>query len=128
MLVQGLLQGGALLAVTLAIYVWALQAGRGEAVSRTLSILGLTAGNLLLVAVNLTAGLGWRSLMVPGARAFWWVSLAAAAALTVAVVVPGARQLLHFDVPAATDLAMALGAVALAVSVGGALGAWARRR
>ena len=128
MLVQGLLQGGALLAVSLAIYVWALQAGRGEAVSRTLSILGLTAGNLLLVAVNLTAGLGWRSLMVPGARAFWWVSLAAAAALTVAVVVPGARQLLHFGVPAGTDLAMALGAVALAVSVGGASGAWARRR
>jgi Ca2+-transporting ATPase len=127
MLVQGLLQGGALLAAALAVYVLALQGGRGENVSRTLAIVGLTAGNLLLVAVNLTAGLGWRSLLTPGARAFWWVTLVATAALALAIAVPGARRLLHFGLPAAADLAAALATVGLAVLAGGAAGARARR-
>eukprot|EP01038_Epipyxis_sp_PR26KG_P019419 gene19419-27509_t len=92
MLLQGLLQGGSLLVAALAVYVLALQAGRGEDVSRTLAVLGLTVGNLLLVAVNVSAGLGWGALLTPGARNFWWVALAALGALAVSLVVPGARQ------------------------------------
>ena len=128
MLLQGLLQGGSLLVAALAVYVLALQAGRGEDVSRTLAVLGLTVGNLLLVAVNVSAGLGWGALLTPGARNFWWVALAALGALAVSLVVPGARQLLHFGLPAAADLAGALVLVAVAVAASGALAARWRPR
>ena len=121
MLWQGLLQGGCLLAATMAIYMLALQEGRDGDVARTLAVIGLTAGNLLLVAVNASAGIGWRALFASSALAFWGVAAAAAAALTVAVLVPGARRLLHFAVPTPGDLALAVASVAGAVLLGAAL-------
>ncbi len=121
MLWQGLLQGGCLLAATLATYVLALRAGRDADTARTLAVVGLTAGNLLLVAVNATAGIGWRALFAPTARAFWWVAAIAAAALALAVVVPQGRQLLHFGLPAVDDLALSLLAVVVSVALGAVL-------
>jgi Ca2+-transporting ATPase len=118
MLWQGLIQGGSLLAAALAVYAWALHSGRAEDVARTLAVVSLTSGNLLLVAVNLSAGLGWRALLAPSARAFWWVAAAASGALVLAVVVPGARALLHFGVPALADMALALAGVLAAVAAG----------
>lgn len=117
MLRQGLLQGAVLLAVTLAVYALALRAGRSTEVARTLAVLGLTLGNLGLVAVNLTAGLGWRALVAPGTRAFWAVAAVAAAALGAALALDPVRRLLRFDTPAPADLALALGAVAVAVAL-----------
>jgi Ca2+-transporting ATPase len=127
MLWQGLLQGGCLLAATLGIYVVALQADRAEDIARTLAVVGLTAGNLLLVAVNATAGLDWRSLFAPTARAFWWVAGIASAVLALAIALPGGRRLLHFGVPEGSDLVLALACVATAVAAGAMLGAQARR-
>ena len=121
MLWQGLLQGGCLLAATLATYVLALRAGRDTDTARTLAVVGLTAGNLLLVAVNASAGVGWRALFAPTARAFWWVAAVASAALALAVLVPQGRRLLHFGVPAVDDLALSLLAVAASVALGAAL-------
>lgn len=125
---QGLLQGGCLLAATLAIDWLALRAGRDADTARTLAVIGLTAGNLLLVAVNTSAGIGWRAVFEPGARAFWGVAAAATAALALALALPSARQLLHFGVPAPADLALALAAVIGAVLLGGVLSAVARHR
>ncbi|KQY80167.1 HAD-IC family P-type ATPase [Pelomonas sp. Root1444] len=122
MLWQGLAQGGSLLAATLAVYMAALQAGRDADTARTLAVIGLTLGNLLLVAANMSAGSGWRALFGASARAFWAVAAAAAAALGLAVALPGARRLLHFGVPAAGDLALALAAVVVAAVAGAALG------
>ncbi|MBW8846598.1 MAG: HAD-IC family P-type ATPase [Burkholderiales bacterium] len=127
MLWQGLVQGGCLLLATLGLYVVALQAGHDVDVARTLAVLGLTVGNLLLVAANLSAGDGPRVLLDPGARAFWAVAAAATAALAVAVLVPGARRLLHFGTPTAADLALAIAAVIVAVVLGAALSARVRR-
>lgn len=124
MLWQGLAQGGFLLAGALAVYGMALSAGREVDVARTLAVIGLTLGNLLLVAVNVVSGLGWRALLGPSARPLWIVSALASAALAVAVVVPGARRLLHFGVPAAADLALSVLGVVVAVL----LGAWLGRR
>jgi Ca2+-transporting ATPase len=121
LLLQGLLQGGCLLAATLATYLLALDAGRSEDTARTLAIVGLTAGNLGLVALNLGAGLGWRALLAPGARAFWWVGGIATAALAMALAVPGLRTLLHFERPAPADLVLSLAAVAAAVGLAGVL-------
>lgn len=112
---QGLLQGTGLLVATLAIYLLALQAGRSADVARTLAVLGLTVGNLALVATHAFAGRGLRGLLAPSARPFWWVAGGATAALALAVALPGPRALLHFAVPAAGDLLAALAAVAVAV-------------
>jgi Ca2+-transporting ATPase len=127
LLVTGLVQGSCLLAATLAIYVLALQGGRAEDVARTLAVLGLTAGNLLLVAVNASAGLGWRALFAPGTRAFWWVAAAAVTALTLALAVPAARELLRFALPGWADLAAALAAVGVAVAFGAVLATQLKR-
>ncbi len=122
---QGLLQGGCLLVATLLIYMAALQQGRGEDVARTLAVVGLTAGNLLLVALNVTAGIGWRAILAPGARAFWAVAALAGAALLLAISVPAARDLLHFARPAAADVALALGGVGVSIGLAALFG---RRR
>lgn len=124
---QGLLEGGCLLVATLGVYAVALQEGRDVDTSRTLAVLGLTAGNLGLVAVNVTAGLGWRALLLPGARALWWVAAGTTAVLAAAVAVPGARALLHFGVPSLGDGAAALAAVGAALALGAGVGGWVRR-
>lgn len=136
MLGPGLLQGACLLAATTAIYVLSLQAGRSEDAARALSVIGLTFGNLLLVAVNVSTGVGWRALRPSKARAFWIVAGLAAAALGAALLVPGVRRLLQFEVPATGDLALSMLAVLAAVVValvmavmpGSWLSAWSRRR
>jgi Ca2+-transporting ATPase len=128
LLLSGLVQGGCLLVATLAIYVLALQGGRAEDVARTLAVLGLTAGNLLLVAVNASAGLGWRALLSPGTRAFWWVAAAAVAALSLALAIPAARELLRFALPTWADLGAALAAAATAVAIGAMLAHALQRR
>jgi Ca2+-transporting ATPase len=128
MLWRGLVQGGCLLAATMTIYLVALQAGRDADVARTLAVIGLTAGNLLLVAANASAGIGWRALFASGAGAFWGVTGVAAVALTVAVAVPGARRLLHFGVPGLVDLALGIALVAGAVVLGAVLSSHVSRR
>jgi Ca2+-transporting ATPase len=118
---QGLVQGGALLLVTLAIYDVGLRAGMGADTARTLAIVALTAGNLLLVLVNASVGAGWRALLDKGFAMFWWVAGIASAVLVVAIVLPGPRRLLHFGVPSwqamATAVACTVAAVALAASI-----------
>lgn len=119
----GLLQGALLLLATFGAFWLAMRSGRGEDSARTLAVLGLTAGNLMLVAVNLGVGLGWRALFMPGARAFWTVAAAAGAILGFALAWPPARRLLQFELPRVDDLAFTLAGV-LAAS---ALAAWLTR-
>ncbi len=114
MLWRGLGQGAVLLAVTLAAYALALEP-LGADVARTLAVVGLTAGNLLLVWVNAGAGLpagalGWRDF-----RAFWIVGAIASAVLAAAILLPGPRALLGFGVPPAAPLLAVLAAVAMAI-------------
>lgn len=118
MLLQGLWQGGLLLAVTLAIYGVALHQAMPEDVARTLAIVSLTLGNLLLVGTNASAGLGWRALLGPGFGAFWVVSGITLTTLCLGVLAPSVRQLLHFGQPTWAAMAAAVSLVALAVAVG----------
>jgi len=121
MLWQGLAQGGCLLIATLGVYLATLQGGRDADVARTLAVTGLTVGNLLLVAANTSAGNGLRALLDPSARAFWAVATVATAALALAIALPGPRQLLHFGVPSAGELVMAIATAAVAVVLGAVL-------
>ena len=121
LLLHGLVLGAAVLAATLLSYGLALRAGHGADVARTLAVVGLMAGNLLLVAVNLSAGLGWRALLAPGARTFWVVAALASTMLVLAIAQPQARALLHFGLPPPPALGLTLGAVALALALGALL-------
>ncbi|HEY9107882.1 MAG TPA: cation-translocating P-type ATPase, partial [Roseateles sp.] len=121
MLWQGLMLGGCLLVAALLVYIVALHAGRSPDAARTLSVVGLTVGNLLLVAATMSTGSGWRALAKPGTRAFWAVCAVASAALAAAVVLPAPRRLLHFEGPALDELALAV--ILAAMSVGA--GSWA---
>ncbi|HEY8880667.1 MAG TPA: cation-translocating P-type ATPase [Roseateles sp.] len=118
MLWQGLAQGGCLLFAAFSVYVVALQAGRAIDVARTLAVISLTVGNLLLVAANISAGSGLRALAAPGARAFWAVFATASAVLAVTVLSSAPRQLLHFAVPAIGEVALSTLAAAASVWVG----------
>jgi len=118
MLLQGLVQGGSVLVANLLAYLLALRAGQDADVARTLAVIGLMAGNLLLVAANLSTGLGWRALLAPGARVFWVVAAIASAVLALAIVAPPVRALLHFGQPPLPELGLALAAVAVAVGAG----------
>ncbi|MBV8036872.1 trypsin-like peptidase domain-containing protein [Roseateles sp.] len=122
MLRRGMAQGRLLLTAVLGIYAAALQAGREADVARALAMIGLTTGNLFLVAANMTAGDGLRAQSAPGARPFWGVSWAATAAPAAAVLVPAARGLLHFGAPASDEVACTLGVVAPSVVLGAAAG------
>lgn len=104
MLAQGLAQGGLLLAFTLLLYVLALHRAMPADAARTLAILSLTAGNLLLVGVNATAGLGWRAMFDRAFAAFWWVAGITCVALALAMNLPAVRGLLHFAVPDVSTL------------------------
>jgi Ca2+-transporting ATPase len=116
MLVRGLLQGSLLLAATLAVYGVALAHAMPQDAARTLSIVGLTFGNLLLVGVNAASGLGWRALAGRSFAPFWGVAAVTALAVAAALALPAARHLLHFGLPGAGAMAEALLAVALAVA------------
>jgi Ca2+-transporting ATPase len=114
---RGLVQGALLLVATLVVYLVALDAGRGDAVARTLAVVGLTAGNLLLVALNLADGHGLAALTGPSGRAFRAVTVVAAAVLAVGVLLPGPRELLRFGLPGAADLGLTFALVALACGI-----------
>jgi len=115
MLWRGLLQGGALLLATLLVFAVEMSRSGSEDVARTCAMAGLTLGNLLLVAVNATAGKGLRALLTRDYPAFWGVALFAGSAIAVAIAWPPARALLHFGAPPGVDLAATLGACAAAV-------------
>jgi len=115
MLWRGLLQGGALLLATLTAFAVEMSRSGSEEVARTCAVAGLTLGNLLLVAVNATAGKGLRALLTRDFPAFWAVALGAGSAIAAGIAWPPLRALLHFGVPAGVDLAWTLVACAAAV-------------
>jgi Ca2+-transporting ATPase len=117
MLWRAAMQGASLLGVTLAIYAFSLESGSGADEARALAMIGLTAGNLLLVWANASAGIGWRPMFARGFAAFWVVALIAIAALATAVFVPAARRLLHFEVPSLGAISLALCGVIMAVAL-----------
>ena len=127
MLWRGLVQGGGLLAATLAAYVVLLAHGRGEEVARTVAIVALTAGNLMLVAANMSRGIAWRAVFGAAFRTFWVVAGVATAVLAVGIAWPAARQLLRFGVPATTDVGLALLATTAAVALAVAGSGWRQR-
>jgi Ca2+-transporting ATPase len=115
MLWRGLLQGAVVLAACIAIDAWALANGRGEDEARTLAIVALTVGNLGLVWLNASLGVGWAAVFGRGFGAFWGVAAIACGALAAAIHFPGVRALLRFAVPQPDALAWSVLAPVAAV-------------
>lgn len=119
---QGLVEGVLLLAAVLAVYGLAL-ASLGEDSARTLAVVALTSGNLMLVWVNTGPHRGRQS----SPKAVLLVAGGAIAALALAVAWEPLRGLLKFGVPPFGAL---LGAAAAAAGVvlAGVMLAQARQR
>ncbi len=111
LVMRALAQGVALLAVALAAYALALRAGIPANEARTVAFVGLTAGNLSMVAVNAGAGLPLRDLWGPQFRSFQVVAALATGLMVMAVTVPAVRDLMKFAVPPVGALAGVLAAV-----------------
>ncbi len=128
LLLLALAQGAILLLAALGLYGWALDAGRSADQARTLAVLALSLGNLGLVALDLSLGLGWRSLLAPAARSFWAVAGAALSVLGVALWLPSWRQLLHFEGLPWSDAGLLLLLMAAALLLAGVLTRWLQSR
>jgi len=111
---QGVLQGVLLLAALLAAYALALRSLDAEQ-ARTVTVVALTAGNLLLVWVN-SEPYGRQSAHI----ALRWIASGAAFTLAAAIAWPPLRGLLQFGVP---PLPALLGAMVLAAAAVGAAAA-----
>lgn len=115
---RGLLQGAALLIGTLAVFWAALATGRDIDTARSLTIVSLTLGNLMLVGLNLATGLGWRSMLKRELLPFWGVTGVTLSALGVAMIWAPARDLLHFARFDLAELALAVATVLVMVGIG----------
>lgn len=122
LVLRAVLQGASLLAGSLAVYALAVDAGLPPDAARALAFIGLTFGNLLLVGLDVAAGLTPADLFHRQFAAYWAVAAGAVALIALALAVPGLRALLRFEVPAPQHLAIALAAVGASVLAGWALG------
>ena len=120
-MVRALLQGGGLLVASLGVYALALQAGLPEGAARALAFVGLTFGNLLLVALDAGAGLPPRALFSRDFSAMWTVAAVATALISASLALPVLRQLLRFEAPPWGWLVLAMVGVGVAVLAGWAL-------
>ena len=116
MLAGSLLLGVSLLAAVVAVYGWALHAGRGEDETRALGFATLVFGNLAMILAYLSPRRPMlRALANPNA-ALWWIVGGALAALLAAVYLPAAAALFRFAPLAPRDLAIAALAGVLSIA------------
>jgi P-type Ca2+ transporter type 2C len=107
MLAGSLLLGASLLAAVVAVYGWALHAGRSEAETRALGFATLVFGNLALILAYLSPRRPMvRALADPNA-ALWWIVGGAIAALLAVVYIPAAAALFRFAPLSPGDFAIA---------------------
>jgi Ca2+-transporting ATPase len=98
-LIRGLLQGGGLLAILLALFMLTRQAGASDDAARALTFAALVIGNLGLIGANRS----WRAIAPwswqRGNPYFLWIAVAALALLLAILAIPGVRGLFAFALP-----------------------------
>jgi Ca2+-transporting ATPase len=110
-----LLQGSAVLAITLLIYLWTLNQGRGELEARALAFTTLVIANLGLIlsnrfwSTNIISGLRFRN------KALYVIIAFNIVLLGLVLFVPVLRDLFHFGPLHPNDLVICLGAGILCV-------------
>jgi Ca2+-transporting ATPase len=106
-----------LLATCLAGYAWA-QALHGADAARTLAIVALTAGNLMLVRVIATPGATLPALFSRGRRAYWVIVAVVSLVLSACIGIEGLAELFDFAHPGWPMLLAAIAAGALTALLG----------
>jgi Ca2+-transporting ATPase len=115
-LIRGLLQGGGLLALLVALYLWIRHAGGADDLARTTTFLALVLANLGLIYANSSwRQAAWKRSGAPN-RYLVWGSLGAAALLLLVLGAPPLRALFDFAIP--DPPALLAGAVAVGLSLG----------
>jgi Ca2+-transporting ATPase len=92
-----LLQGLASLAVTAAIYAWALNAGMEENSVRAMVFVSIVAGNIALIFSSRTLDVSGGKVMVQRNPALWWIVLGTNMGLAAILSIPILRGLFHFS-------------------------------
>ncbi|HYX66183.1 MAG TPA: cation-translocating P-type ATPase [Burkholderiales bacterium] len=115
MLGGSLALGASLLVAVIAVYAWAVHAGRGEAETRALGFATIVFGNLaLILAYRSQRRTMLSTLMAPNA-AFWAIVGGTVAALLATIYVPPVADIFRFAPLGGADLALAAAAGVLGV-------------
>jgi Ca2+-transporting ATPase len=107
---MSLLQGIGVLLVTLAIYGYNMQTGRGELEARTLTFVTLVLANLGLILSNRFRSNTLKTTFRSKNMAVRWIIAATLVFLVLVVYIPALRSLFHFDVLHPLDWAFCVGA------------------
>jgi Ca2+-transporting ATPase len=100
-----------LLGMAVGVYNLALGAGRSDGQVRALTFCALILGNLTLVLASLSRNARIDQVFQSGNRAFMVIALAALLALGTALLIPWARGIFGFELPAAGDFIWPLSGV-----------------
>ncbi len=110
LLARGLLQGGIVLAATMAVFLARIHDVQGAEVARAMAFMTLVLGNLSLVMLNRSIDRPvWKSAMRPN-RALGWVLATTLPALMLILTVPALRGLFGFAALSGASMAEAAGA------------------
>jgi len=106
-----MLEGMLILGMAVGVYSLALGAGRSDGQVRALTFCALILGNLTLVLASLSRNARIDQAFRSGNRTFMVIALAALLALGTALLIPGARGIFGFELPAASDFIWLLSGV-----------------
>jgi Ca2+-transporting ATPase len=110
-----LLQGLSVLAIVLAVLLFAMQNDHTYDDARTLAFSTLVVANIGLILTNRSWSLSLISILRRPNKAFWWVLSGAAALLAAAVCTPVLRSVFHFEPLHANDITLCLAAGAASI-------------
>ncbi|MDR3557326.1 MAG: cation-translocating P-type ATPase [Syntrophobacteraceae bacterium] len=108
LLTLSLLQGLSVLAILIAVYLFALFRGQGEQDARTLAFTSLIVANLGLILANRSWSRTALATLRKSNAAMWWVAGGATTFLGLVLYVPFLRGLFRFGVLHPVDLAICL--------------------
>ena len=103
------------LAIVLAVLLFAMRSGHTHNAARTLAFSTLVVANIGLILTNRSWSRSLVSILKRPNRAFWWVLGGAAALLATAVNTPFLRSVFHFEPLNGPDIALCLAAGAASI-------------
>jgi len=104
------LLGLAVLAAVVSVLTWAVGAGRGDDVARTMAFVTLVCGDIALILANRRHDLTVFELATRENKPLAWIVAGTAAALAAAIYVPAVSHVFRFAALAAPDLAVSAAA------------------
>ena len=104
--ILSLIQGISILMAVFLVFIIALYFKKGEMESRTLAFATLVFANIMLIVTNLSWSQGIFKIIRNANKPLWTIVAATLAALMLVLYVPFLRNLFHFSVLSAEDLAI----------------------